>query len=65
MGQKSVKYEVIKDKLNDRVRICKLLGRERGEKLRKGEVIEVTKSELDLMKSNQWVTLNKEVKDAE
>jgi len=58
----AVKYKVVKDKLSVRVRICKLLGRDRGEKLRSGEVIEVNKTELDLMKKNQWVKLNKEVK---
>ena len=61
--QDAKKYKVVKDQLSMRVRICKLLGRERGELLRAGGVIEVTKEELDLMKLNQWVTLKKEVKD--
>ena len=59
MAQESAKHKVIKDKLNHRVRICKLLGRGRGEKLIKGEVIEVTKSELDILMINDWVTLYK------
>ena len=50
-------YKVVKDKLSDRVRICKLLGRERGEQLREGKVIEVSKVELEILKINQWVTL--------
>jgi len=56
-------YKVIKDKLTNRVSIPKILGRERGTALRSGEIIEVTKEELDLMKINQWVKLNKEVKN--
>lgn len=60
MAQESVKkHKVIKDKLNNRVRVNKLIGRERGEKLMKGEVIEVTKSELDILIINNWVKLDK------
>ena len=63
MGKQTVSYKVVKDELTVRVRICKLLGRERGEALRDGKVIEVNKEELDLLKKNKWVTLKKEVKD--
>lgn len=52
-------YKVVKDKLSERVRICKILGRERGTALMENKVIEVNKEELDLLKKNQWVKLDR------
>jgi len=59
MAKEAVKtYKVVKDKLNNKVHIVWLLGRERVEKLKAGEVVEVTKAELDLLKLNSLVKLN-------
>lgn len=52
-------YKVVKDKLSERVRICKVLGRERGTDLIENKVIEVNKEELELLKKNQWVKLDR------
>lgn len=54
MAQELV-IKVIKDKLNERVKINKLLGRKRGIDLMEGKVIEINKKELEILMINNWV----------
>lgn len=57
MGQEVVHKVVKTDKLSNRVKLAKVLGRKRWADLMDNKVIEVSRTELDLLKKSNWVTL--------
>ena len=60
MAKEHAKLKVVKDKLNHRIKINQLLGRERGQALMNDESVEVNQAEFDIMIKNNWVKLEEQ-----